>query len=264
MVAGGQYDLVFSLGQACACSLTLRTANLQLASFPLDWLADGTLPSRVDLLIRRFDHWLDKEDFVYNGTNPINGLGMFRNRKTGLNHLHDFDDRPIESSHAQVVAKYARREKRLFDLIEKAKRVLLVYIDKTMPGGKPPTVEEIVKAREDMSQAFPGADFDFIHLVYDRDVPFEQRVVSHPCNGVTEIRFNYHDDKKDVNSPMAATAILSLGVSVRDYRTKAERKAYKLGQKMKKYNVNTRFGLFLAKAKERIGGIFSNRANCER
>ena len=65
MVAGGQYDLVFSLGQACACSLTLRTANLQLASFPLDWLADGTLPSRVDLLIRRFDHWLDRKTHRY-------------------------------------------------------------------------------------------------------------------------------------------------------------------------------------------------------
>ena len=257
MVAGGQYDLVFSLGQACACSLTLRTANLQLASFPLDWLADGTLPSRVDLLIRRFDHWLDKEDFVYNGTNPINGLGMFRNRKTGLNHLHDFDDGPIESSHAQVVAKYARREKRLFDLVEKSRRVLIVYIDSSRKNGlMTPSLEDIVKARADMSAAFPNASFDFIHLILDRNIPFDRRAVTNPADGVTEIRFNYHDDVSDVCYTATADALRSLGISVRDYRTKAERKAHSLKRNMEKYKVNTRFELFLAKNKDRLCSLF--------
>ena len=248
MVAGGQYDLVFSLGQACACSMTLRTANLQLASFPLDWLADGTLPSRVDLLIRRFDHWLDKEDFVYNGTNPINGLGMFRNRKTGLNHLHDFDDGPIENSHAQVVAKYARREKRLFDLLEKSRRVLIVYIDSVYQGGRhTPSLEDLVKARADMSAAFPGVSFDFIHFILNKDLPYDRRAVVSPAEGITEIRFDYHDDVTDVCFAAAADALRSLGISVRDYRTKAERKAYNLKKKMKKYGVNTRLGLFFAR-----------------
>ena len=166
MVANGEYDLAFSLGQACACSLTLRTADLQLASFPFDWLADGTLPSRVDLLIHRFDHWLEKEDFVYNGRNPINGLGMFRNKKTGLNHLHDFAD------------------------------------------------------------------------------------------GVTEIQFDYYDENTDVRYADTARAILSLGISIRDYRTEAERRAYNLNDAMKKYKVRTRFGLFLAKTKDRLFGMF--------
>ena len=79
MEAKWEYDLAFSVGQACACSLTLRTARLQFASFPFDWLASSTLTRRIDLLVRRFDHWLEKEDFIYKGKNPVNGLGSFFN-----------------------------------------------------------------------------------------------------------------------------------------------------------------------------------------
>ncbi len=253
MNATGEYDVAFSLGQACACSMTLREANLQFASFPLDWIADGTLPSRVDLLVHRFDHWLEKEDFVYNGRNPINGLGMFRNRKTGFNHLHDFSDGPIENSLAKVVAKYARREQRLFRLIEGARRVLVVYINSAQIGiDRAPSLEDLVKAREDMSRAFPGAAFDIVHFSIDREVPFDGRSVTTPADGVTEISFDYYDKATDVRYADTAKALLSLGISVCDYRTDAERKAHNLKNDMKKYKVSTRLGLFLAKTRERL------------
>lgn len=256
MHASREYDVAFSIGQACAYSKTLRTANLQFASFPFDWLADGTLHSRVDLLVHRFDRWLEKEDFVYIGRNPINGLGIFHNKKTGLNYLHDFADGPIEASHAKVVKKYARREKRLFDLIEKSRRVLVVYINSARTDiKKAPTLEDLVNARADLSQAFPNTTFDFVYFIMDRSIPFDERSVTAPAEGVTEIRFDYYDEKKDVKSADTAQALTSLGMSVRDYRTKAERRAYKLKADLKKYRVNTRFGLLLAKTKEQIGGI---------
>ena len=257
MDASREYDVVFSIGQACACSMTLRTANLQFASFPFDWLAEGTLSTRVDILIRRFDHWLDKEDFVYNGRNPANGLGMFRNAKTEINYIHDFAAGPIENSYAQVAAKYARRVKRLLDLIEKARRVLVVYINSTKKClHLAPSPEEVVRAHADLSRAFPNASFDIVHFTLDRSIPFEERSVTTPAEGVTEIRFNYDHEVTDVHLEDAARALLSLGISVRDYRTEAERRAYNLKADMRKYRVNTRFGLFLAKTKERIGGFF--------
>ena len=248
METGAVYDLAFSLGQACACTQTLRTARLQFASFPFDWISKGSLSDRVQLLIRRFEGWLEKEDFVYNGTNPINGLGMFMNRRTGLKHMHDFADGPIEASYAEVIAKYARREKRLFDLIEKSRRVLILYIDSFRGGGAlAPSLEDFVKARADMSKAFPGVSFDFVHFIIERDLPFERRVVAHPAEGVIEIRFDYHDDVKDVCCDDTARALVSLGIKVRDYRTRAERKAHELKKKMKKYGVNTRLGLLFAR-----------------
>ena len=257
MNAAREYDLAFSLGQACACSMALREANLQFASFPFDWIADGTLPSRVDILVSRFDRWLEKEDFVYNGKNPVNGLGMFRNRKTGFNHLHDFSDGPIENSLAQVVAKYARREKRLFELIGNTRRVLIVYINSVQNGITcAPSLEDLVKAREDISKAFPNAAFDIVHFSLDRSIPFDRRTITTPAEGVTEIRFDYHDKATDVRCADAARALLSLGISVRDYRTKAERKAYNLKTEMKRHKVKTRLGLIVAKSKERLRSFF--------
>lgn len=255
------YDLAFSMGQACPCSVTLRTAKLQFASFPLDWIARGTLSDRVALIVGRFAHWLDAEDFIYEGKNPANGLGMFINKRTGLRHLHDFSDGPIKDSYAKVLAKYARREKRLFHLLETAGRVLLVYIDRVMAGVEPAaTLEEVSKAKDDMTSAFPNASFDFIHFIFDKSIPFEKRIISRPAEGITEIRFNYHDEISDINVTDAAQALLSLGIKVRDYRTKAERNAHRLKKRMKKYGVNTRLELFLAKTKDRISRLLGRKA----
>jgi len=124
MTANTEYDLAFSLGQACACSTTLRAARLQFASFPFDWLSNASLEERT-------------------------------------------------------------------------------------------------------------------------------------AEGITEIRFDYHNDMTDVNCSLTSKALVALGVSVRDYRTETERRAYKLRKNMKKYNVDTRFGLFLAKAKERLCRLFA-------
>ena len=252
-----KYDLAFSVGQACACSLTLRTAHLQFASFPFDWIADATLASRIDLLIRRFDHWLEKEDFIYRGRNPVNGLGNFFNRRTGLTHLHDFADGPIEQSHAQVVAKYARRKKRLFDLIERSRRVLMVYIDSTKAGNeRKPKLDEIVAARAGMSKAFPGVTFDFVHFALDKDRPFDRRVATCPTEGLTEMRFDYHSDISDVDYRLAAHALLSLGITVSDYRTDEERKAHKLKRQMEKYGAKTQWGLLWAKLRAKCVQTF--------
>lgn len=258
MTANTEYDLAFSLGQACACSTTLRAARLQFASFPFDWLSNASLEERTAVLISHFENWLVKDDFVYEGKNPENGMGAFLNRRTGFKHLHDFTDGPIEQSYDGVVAKYTRREKRLLGLIERSSRVLVVYIDRARPGGKPrPSLEEIARARADIAAAFPNAKFDMIHFILDRDVPYDNRIVTSPAEGITEIRFDYHNDMTDVNCSLTSKALVALGVSVRDYRTETERRAYKLRKNMKKYNVDTRFGLFLAKAKERLCRLFA-------
>jgi len=249
----GKYDLAFSIGQACACSTTLRAARLQFASFPFDWLGRASLKERVSVLVRRFDHWLDKDDFIYEGVNPDNGMGKFLNRRTGFIHIHDFTDGPIEQSHAEVVAKYARREKRLLGLIEKADRVLVVYLDRARPGGNPrPTTDEIIKARADIAASFPNAAFDIIHFIMDRDIPYDKRIVTTPAEGVTEIRFDYHNEMTEVSYTLTSKALVELGISVRDYRTDKERKAHKLRNQMKKYGVNTRWGLFWAKLRAKV------------
>lgn len=244
------YDLAFSLGHACACSMTLRAAKLQFASFPLDWITGGTIATRASLVASCFDGWMEKDDFEYLGTNPKNGLGMFKNRKTGFTHLHDFPDAPIESSLAEVSEKHRRRAQRLTRLISSAKNVLVVYLSR--PKETPQPISEFTDGLDTLRRRFPSVNFDIVRFICDNDRPFGERLVSHPAEHVTEISFDYRDPRRDANMELTAQALIDLGVSVKDYRSAAERKAYDLKRKMKRYGVNTRTGLFFARLKARI------------
>lgn len=245
-----KYDLAFSIGHACACSMTLRAAKMQFASFPLDWITGGTIATRTALVTSSFDGWMEKDDFEYLGTNPKNGLGMFKNRKTGFTHLHDFPDAPIETSIHDVSEKHRRRAQRLTRLIESSSRVLVVYLAR--PKETPLPLLDFTESLAALNRRFPGKDFDIIRFTCDSDRPFASRLVSHPAEHVTEILFDYRDPKRDANMELTAQALIDLGVAVKDYRSAAERKAYDLKRKMKRYGVNTRTGLFFARLNARI------------
>ena len=260
------YDLAFSLGQACACSLVLRTANLQFASFPLDWIARGSLSFRAELVASHFAGWLEKEDFVYEGTNPMNGLGIFVNRRTGFRHLHDFPDRPIEESFDEVREKFRRREERLCRALDGARRVLCVFISR--PTGPEVSPDELARCRKTLSGAFPNATFDIVHLACEEGRPFNDRLVREISEGITEIVFDYRDPKRDVMIEDAARAILELGVRVADPRSEAEKREFerlkakkwrdkRLRRKMEKYGVSSRAALALAQVASAVRRLFA-------
>jgi hypothetical protein len=239
------YDVAFSLGAACACSVALRKAKLQFASFPLDWMAGGTITERASLIATRFDRWLEKEDFEYTGTNPVNGLGMFRNKRTGMTHLHDFTDSPIEESYAKVREKYLRRTERLFSLCDNAHRILCVYVSR--PAVARSSIGELHDARRLLAETFPTATVDLLHFENMPDCSLRDRRCSKLEEGLFQIEFDYHDPQRDVNINDVAAALVAEGFSAKDYRTAAEKRAYELANKMKKYRVKTRTGLLMAR-----------------
>lgn len=251
------YDIAFSLGAACACSIALRRAGLQYASFPLDWMAKGTLVERAALVASRFDHWLDIGDFVYMGKNKINGLGMFRNERTGLTHLHDFVDGPIEASHAKVVEKYRRRESRLFSLGDKAKRILCVYLSR--PPGPAVSDDELRTARRLVAETFPQATVELLHFAHDPGRKPSDRTVRSVDDGIFEISFDYADPERDVNMEAVISVLVEEGFTARDFRSRAERRAYNLSLKMKKYGVTTRAALFRARIRAQFRRTFGLR-----
>ena len=252
-----RYDLAFSLGAACACSVALRRAKLQFASFPLDWIALGSPVSRAKLVAARFDGWLNKEDFKYAGTNPVNGLGMFDNSRTGFKHLHDFADGPIEKSYDAVRAKYARREARLYDLAEKSRRILCAYVSR--PTVEPVAPETLKEIRGILSQAFPHATVEIVHFANDPGRSLEDRRSREIADGIFQIELDYYDDKRDVAVDLVASALMMEGFTARDYRTKEEKREYELKKKMKKYGVTTRTALLLARVKHNLGWLFGVR-----
>ena len=264
--ANEQYDLVFSLGQACPCSMTLRMAGLQFASFPLDWVSGGTIVDRATLVASHFAGWFEMENFEYRGRNPKNGLGVFFNIHTGFRHPHDFPDAPIETAFDKVRGKYHRREKRLYEHIAASSRVLAAYI--TRPDEPPADLEDLASVHKILLDAFPNATFDLLHFVHREGIPFESRQVLHPLEYVTQILFDYRDPERDVNMEQTAQAIRELGLTAKDWRTEEEKRAFarrkeqeaqrrksdfKLKQKMEKYGATTRLGLLWARLKRHLG-----------
>jgi len=129
MSGSAKYDLVFGLGSACSCSETLRAAGLQLASFPLDWVSGSDLLARTALLTDDFAGFLNQGDFERVENADAFGHDTYRNGRTGLVHPHDFPQgAPLESSFAEVKAKYDRRIARLLSLLDRAHDVLVVWI----------------------------------------------------------------------------------------------------------------------------------------
>ena len=257
------YDLVFSLGQLCACSQALRTANLQFASYPLDWAGGSPIEVCASLVASRFDGWLERDDFEYVCPNPKqNGLGIYKNRRTGLRHPHDFADVSMGASYEAACEKYRRRTERLCGQIARARRVLCVYI--ASPETPSAAVAELASARSILSAAYPGVSFDLIYFSCENGLSFAGRRVETPSEGVVTIAFDYRDAVSNVDIPRVAQALGELGVTAVDPRSEAERKAYarykerekrrsrreyKLRRKMEKYGVKTRAGLMAARLK---------------
>lgn len=151
------YDLVFSLGQDCKCSQSLRKANLQHYSYPFDWLAEGSLSQRAEILANEFVGWFEKEDLEDICIPAVNRFAEVHNivvnKKTAIEYRHDFlENSTIDEKYEEVAEKYKRRAKRLVDSIKKANKVLVVY---TIGYRRSPvTIEELESAREVLARHY--------------------------------------------------------------------------------------------------------------
>ena len=246
-----KYDIAFSLGAACASSTCLRRANLQFASFPFDWITHVGPADRARMVANGFNDWMRKEDFVYLGVNELNGMGRFANSRLGFFHVHDFTNGPIDDSYDAVEAKYVRRTGRLVSLLSRARSVLVLYVDssKQKPHLKA-SADELLEARSVLAAAFPRARFDMLHFVHDDDVPYEVRRIDASREGLTEVTFNYRSEVTDVNFGEVVEVLRhDLGLRVRDYRTREEKRAYVRRRRLKRYGVDSGFALLAARVR---------------
>lgn len=125
-----RYDFIFSIGQACSCTENLRKANLQVMSYPFDWLYGTSIKERVDLLVSDFKGWFEKNDFVFDCYKDGSRFNVYRNTHTKLIFNHDFPkDDDFDTGYVKVAAKYERRVARLLEKIESSRRVLSVYVE---------------------------------------------------------------------------------------------------------------------------------------
>lgn len=231
------YDLVFGIGQACGCSLSLRHANLQYLSFPGDWTApvwgDAEHPSpehdlrnRVDVLCDGDAAFFAADDFFFEQSIASTGKDCYVNHRTHYKFNHDFPlGCDFKAELPKIADKYARRKARLFELIGKSRRVLVVRMD--IPGGSHPTsLDDCRYARERLNRRFAPARFDILLVSDEPGRAFADRRFEEVEPGLFHMSFSYVDPKHALpNQPdlaLTGTALAEL-FSVTDYRTAEER-----------------------------------------
>lgn len=223
-----RFDLVLGLGSACSCTQALRAAGLQLASFPLDWVSGGDLKTRTALVTGGFADWMSEDAWTRIDNPGAFGHDTYLNRRTGLVHPHDFDQgQPFATSYPAVKAKYDRRVARLLGLLASAKRVLLVWIGDPRDAA-PVTAADAERCLAAFRARYSGTAFQL--LVFDcRAGVLPERPTEVRGADYRVFAFDYRSRVAGAPPWAVEPGLLAVGLSglsVRDYRTAAERRAY--------------------------------------
>ncbi len=137
-----RYDIIYSIGHDCACSIYLKEHGLRLTSGPVDWLTNASFEDRFDCLLNDFDGFMNIKDFRFLPKNPNvsndTSCDYYENVKTHFYFYHDF---PIgcdfKKTFPLVKEKYERRIARFYKNIREKDRILLVWLshDDDTPDG---------------------------------------------------------------------------------------------------------------------------------
>ena len=127
-----KYNIIYSIGQDCACGLYMKKARIRCCSGPFDWLTNTSFENRINIILNDFEDFFNKEDFriMQKPTNFPDDKGneYYENTRTGLYFWHDFPTNiDFETIFPSVKEKYNRRIKRFYDNIINNEKILLIY-----------------------------------------------------------------------------------------------------------------------------------------
>ncbi len=160
-----EFDLIFGIGENCDTSSILRMNNLQTNSYPFDWLGNSKFTNNIDIIINKFNDFLNKEDLeiVLNTNNKDNDC--YYNKRTQLFFIHDFPiGKNFETQYPFVKQKYERRYKRLLYKINNSKKIMIVYITKT-PEKIDNIVSQIKCRKNTLEKLFPKSEIYFLYII---------------------------------------------------------------------------------------------------
>lgn len=177
-----KFDLIFSLGEDCACSSYLRRFNLQEYSYPFDWLTKADFSVRVDLLLNDFKGFLEKENLIKLDKNTFKGDKDEKNdyywcKKTDFNFYHDFDNKmPFDEAFLCVKNKYQRRIQRLYKQIKSSQNILILWWSRD----KHQDIDKVIKSCEALLQKFNNKNIYMLLIEFAE----QERQKFYPLNNI--------------------------------------------------------------------------------
>ncbi len=159
-----KFDFIFSLGFNCGCTTYLRQHGLQEYSYPFDWLIGAPFETRIEMLLNNFEDFLNPAYLVRQdkggGANKDNHYDYYRDIRTNLSFLHDFNPGGLGVSLSVVQAKYKRRIERLYEVLSSSKDVLCVWFSRDQYVA----AEELLSAHKKLCAHFPKQNVYFLIL----------------------------------------------------------------------------------------------------
>lgn len=220
------YDLAFSLGFSCGGSRALRRANLQFASYPLDWTGSPGIVASAKMIASDFAGWLDRDALELVDVRAGRfGNHIYRNRRTGFGFPHEFSSfQTFDELYAPTVEKHRRRIARLMEQVGAATHVLAIYVER--PINERAADPVLLEAKGILEAKFPGVAFDLVYF-FHRDGAAEVREVA---PGVTAVDCAYRQFRNgEVWHEIAYGSVadwLAAHVTATDPRSETEKAAY--------------------------------------
>ncbi len=122
-----QYDEAVSLGTACQSAWQLEANGMRKLAYPFDWLITP-FDSLVSFITCRGVNFLDKDKLAVVEVLPGNpSMLHIVDLLYNIHSIHDFYG-PDMSNYDAVKAKYDRRIKRFFNLLDSNKKILFVRV----------------------------------------------------------------------------------------------------------------------------------------
>ena len=193
-----KYDLVFSLGEACSSTSSLRRAGLQFKSYPLDWLFGSDFIGRCKIVASCFKRFLEYSDLEYSYSERSISCDAYHNKYNDLTFNHDFGaGLDLKQTYPAVKDKYDRRISRLLTSINGSNSVLIVYIE--TPVKNHPVVDDntLIQGCKILAEAFPNTKIDLLYFSHSETKKQTVMISNH----ITRI----YDDYKDKHSSLDYT-----------------------------------------------------------
>lgn len=156
------YEYIASIGEECAAATELRRRGLRDSSSPFDWLRFMPFGERIDLVLRGFAGFLEKdrlEQLPVDPSVPNKGFDHYRDTATGLVFFHDFRRAlPFEREYDVVAGKYARRVSRMLERLKSEKSLLVWYAQRNPP----PSPESVAAAEAKLRERFGNENISIL------------------------------------------------------------------------------------------------------
>lgn len=193
-----EYDLVFSIGEACSCSSSLRASYLQEESYPLDWVFGTDFIGRCKIVAGEFKDYINKEDLEYSFSNRSISCSAYHNKTNDLTFNHDFlESVPFDEMYDKVKEKYERRIKRLVDKLKSSKRILIVYMETPITDHEIIPNENIIEGAKIIEEKFKREDniIDFLYITHKKGVNNKINIK----DNILKIEYDYKAYNSDID-----------------------------------------------------------------